>query len=238
MHIDNMRAMADLHTTGDLLRHWRLKKGYPTVGDLAKAMGMARSTVSDHENDRRGLKYSVARRYETFLGMPRNSLLDERRLNQLTQTIPINAEVRLADKQVPLLSCHDLDQFRMIVAGEPPMSENKIDVPPGFNVGPRTFAFPLTDKAMEGAGRDSFYEGDFAIVDPDRKIEAGDIVAIVDAPGIDRAIIRRYRIAEYNPDGSAVYEFVPINTSHPSISAASALNVKIVGRVVGAFRVF
>lgn len=53
---------------GDRLRELRIKKGYATTGDAARAFGWNENTYKSHENGERGIKLAVARKYASALG--------------------------------------------------------------------------------------------------------------------------------------------------------------------------
>lgn len=48
---------------GDRLRALRIKKGYDTASDAARAFGWNENTYKSHENGERGIKLAVARKY-------------------------------------------------------------------------------------------------------------------------------------------------------------------------------
>ena len=53
---------------GDRLRELRIKKGYATASDAARAYGWNENTYKSHENGERGIKLPVARKYATAFG--------------------------------------------------------------------------------------------------------------------------------------------------------------------------
>lgn len=54
---------------GDRLRELRIKKGYDTTADAARAFGWNENTYKSHENGERGIKLTVARKYAAAYGV-------------------------------------------------------------------------------------------------------------------------------------------------------------------------
>lgn len=208
-----------------------------TVRELARAINKPATSLYGHFSGARNLSYDKAEYYARLFSSTPDWIWSGKRLNQVTGNAAIKGDVHIVPILVPLLSCHDIEQFRTIVAGENPMSNESVPVPPGVLASDRTYALKIEDKSMEG-GDESIRQGEYAIVEPDQKYSTGNIVVAIDAPGFDCAIIRRYRVTSYDNDGKPQFDLAANNPDFPSVLHAHTLNVKIVGRVVGAFRVF
>jgi phage repressor protein C with HTH and peptisase S24 domain len=68
MHRDLWSSPAEMKKAGDRLRELRLKKGYATATDAAKAFGWNEHTYKSHENGLRGIRPDAARKYATAFG--------------------------------------------------------------------------------------------------------------------------------------------------------------------------
>jgi phage repressor protein C with HTH and peptisase S24 domain len=60
---------------GDRLRELRIKKGYDTTADAARAFGWNENTYKSHENGERGIKLPVARKYAAAYGSSASYIL-------------------------------------------------------------------------------------------------------------------------------------------------------------------
>lgn len=57
-----------MKTPGDRLRELRIRKGYETAADAARAFGWNEHTYKSHENNVRGMRPDAARKYAAALG--------------------------------------------------------------------------------------------------------------------------------------------------------------------------
>ncbi len=236
MHSDTMHVMDRENTTpGERLRHLRKLRGFDSAERLARVVDRSTSTVIAHENGDRNIPYQMARKYARALGTSIEAILSGRGFNQVTVNATINTLTPLASTGVPLLSCMDVEQFRSIASGADPMSDNVVFPPSGLKAGARVFVVKASDASMECASRESIFEDEGVYIDPDQVAETGKIVAAL-APGFDRLILRKYRVTSYSPDGKPIFDLVPLNPDFPSVIGANALDVLIIGRVIGVFR--
>lgn len=234
---DTMRIMDNRsQTPAERFRSLRRKR-FESAEDFARRVGLAGSTVRAHENGTRGITSRVAAIYARHLKSTPEAILYGKGFNQDTVNTTINTPQAIAPTAVPLLDCLDVEQFRSIVSGGYPMSEELTFVGEELACGKRTFSTKVNDKSMEGAVKEAIYEGEIAIIDPDKAYAAGEIVAAI-APGFDGIILRKYRLNSFAEEGHAIFDLVPINPDYPSVLNASVGNVQIVGRVIGALRKF
>lgn len=226
----------NLQGPGDRLRYLRQKSRYTTQARLARAAGMSRETVSKHEQGQRNITVDAAEDYARVFGVRPEVILFGDGLNQVSVNTFIKSTRDVAPSTYPLLSSDQLEQFRSIVAGVYPMSDDKVSAPPGLETGERTFAVMMHDQAMECLHPDRIAYGEYAFVDPDETPRAGDVVFAIDVPGFKDGIIRKYRVSSHNDQGEPSFDLIPLNPDYPSVIGASAKGVKVVGPIVGAFR--
>lgn len=92
---DNLWIMSD---AADRLRALRIKKGYATASDAAKAFGWNEHTYKSHENGIRGIRLDAARKYAAAFGSSVSHLLgvgngvEPRVVNQVVN-VPVIARV-------------------------------------------------------------------------------------------------------------------------------------------------
>lgn len=79
---------------GDRLRELRIKKGYETTADAARAFGWNENTYKSHENGERGIKLAVARKYAAAYGVTPAYILTGEGNSSLRKIESVN-EVRL-----------------------------------------------------------------------------------------------------------------------------------------------
>lgn len=226
----------ETNTPAERLRGLR-KKRFHSAEEFARRIGRPAATVRHHENGQRGITPKVAAFYARHLKTRPEAILYGKGIYQDTVNTTINSPQAIAPTAVPLLDCADVEQFRLIVAGGYPMSDELTFVGEELDCGKRTFSTKVNDKSMEGASKEAICEGEIAIIDPDKSYAAGEIVAAI-APGFDGLILRKYRLNSFSDDGAAIFDLVPINPDYPSVLNAHAGNAQIVGRVVGALRKF
>jgi SOS-response transcriptional repressor LexA len=224
-----MRVMTEDTTQGSRLRSLRQKRGYETALRFANALGMRHSTVLCHETDKRGIPPKTAKRYARFLGVAPEVIIFGNGLNQDYAKPSQLVLSPLASKVVPLLSCMDAEQFRLILCGAIPMSDESIAAPRELDAGERVFVVKMPDRSMEDGSRDSVYEGDYIYVDPDRPHAIGDLVGAI-APGVKGMVVREYREKSVGK-----FDLVALNPRYPSVIDAQD-GAQILGRVIGTFR--
>jgi SOS-response transcriptional repressor LexA len=225
----------DIRTPGERLRHLRKMRGFDSAERLARVVDRSTSTVIAHENGDRNIPYQMARKYARALGTSIEAILNGRGFNQVTVNATINNPTPLASTGVPLLSCTDVEQFRSIASGADPMSDNVVFPPSGLKAGTRVFVVKASDPSMECASKEGISEGEDIYIDPDQLPISGKIVAAL-APGFDRLILRKYRVTAFDGEGKPIFDLIALNPDYPSVLGAQALDVQIIGRVIGMFR--
>lgn len=95
----------------DRLRELRMKKGYNTAADAARAFGWNDNTYKSHENGERGIKLAVARKYAAAFGSTASYILtgDEGQY-QSPQVTEINNVPLAGVVAAGLFRDHDFEQ--------------------------------------------------------------------------------------------------------------------------------
>ncbi|WP_233094653.1 MULTISPECIES: S24 family peptidase [Delftia] len=81
------------------------------------------------------------------------------------------------------------------------------------NASPRAFFVRLEDNAMAPEIR----EGDRVLIDPALPPRPGDCVLATDSR--QQAILRKYRVRGLDKAGAEIFELVPLNEDHPTLSS-------------------
>lgn len=131
---------------------------------------------------------------------------------QSTRTIP---RVNMVD-----LARHQPDQkITNIWSGEMSIVVDK-------SISAACVAVDIDDDSMSP----DFNPGDVAICNPEAEITPGSLV-IAKASGIDKGVLRKYRITSISEDGSKRIELKPINDDYPVLTIDGKESGHIIGRV-------
>jgi transcriptional regulator with XRE-family HTH domain len=228
--------MTNIKTPGERLRYLRETRGW-SAEQLAKQVDYSTGTIWHHENGTRNILSLAARKYANALGVTDDLILNGQGFNQEIEKTSNILTRKVALLRVPLLSSRDIDKFHAIAGGARPMSEEtvfaSIDLPEGH----RVYSVLMPDAAMAGSDpKKAIFPDETVFINPDATYKAGDVVAAT-MPGYEEILIRKYRRVGTDATGAEEFDLVPLNPDESAERQAGQRGAKIVGKVIGAYRV-
>lgn len=211
---------------GDIIRAAREDKNLSQAA-LARIIKTTRATVSSWENNKSQPTPKNARRLAQVLGIPLSTVGAD----------PSTANVRLIDdpeyfRRVPLIDW--IDAGKGAAAVDPyPVGEGVEYLSVHFKVSEGTFALEISGDSMSPL----FNEGDRIIVDPATEPQPNDFVAVellADGAelGSGEPVFKQYKPRGLADDGTPVFDLVPLNPNHDTITVSSKNPGRVLGKVV------
>ncbi len=213
----------------DRLRKARIKKGFTSVAEAARAYGFNRYTFSSHENGNRGISKQAAERYARAFGVSVGWLLTGENPPKWLDVVEIYPQLRPV-RQIPSLT---MGELATLTPGTFVEHLNQCTEFSAIGADPRlgenVFEMILEDESMAPECK----PGEMVAADPNVEPQPGEYaIAVING----NALFRRVQIGDFDKEGKPQLELVPINKAWPTQVVTP--DCWIVGRVVSHTRKF
>ena len=211
-----------MNTLGKRIRQWRVERG-KSQGDVARHLGITRNSVSCWENGKNNPSNHNLAELSSFLNVPFEVLLN----GSMPKSSFSGVRVR---RQIPLISMVQAGRFAeakdSYAAGE------EVDfVMVSSRAGDHAFALEVAGDSMEP----EFRAKDIVIIDPDAEPQTNDYV-VAQLDDCSEATFKQYRPRGTDTNGRPVFDLVPLNPDHPTITINAQNPGRIIGRLTEAVR--